>query len=159
MNSKEYIKREKMIMDMEYSIITNYIKLRKNAKISQEQLANETNVIRTTIARIENNMNSPQLKTMLELLEPLYENNIANKPNLVTDIFKVRSGEWTQVRIWSKMNLGTLKKEDLFITNSRLEPIEGFFEREEYEIKNWDEEEDKEYKELIQRLEDGEVID
>ena len=71
MNSKEYIKREKMIMDMEYSIITNYIKLRKNAKISQEQLANETNVIRTTIARIENNMNSPQLKTMLELLEPL----------------------------------------------------------------------------------------
>ena len=71
MNSKEYIKREKMIMDMEYSIITNYIKLRKNAKISQEQLANETNVIITTIARIENNMNSPQLKTMLELLEPL----------------------------------------------------------------------------------------
>lgn len=71
MNSKEYIKREKMIMDMEYSIITNYIKLRKNARISQEQLANETNVIRTTIARIENNMNSPQLKTMLELLEPL----------------------------------------------------------------------------------------
>lgn len=71
MNSKEYIKREKMIMNMEYSIITNYIKLRKNAKISQEQLANETNVIRTTIARIENNMNSPQLKTMLELLEPL----------------------------------------------------------------------------------------
>jgi DNA-binding XRE family transcriptional regulator len=60
-----YRKREKMIMDMEYSIITNYIKLRKNAKISQEQLANETNVIRTTIARIENNMNSPQLKTML----------------------------------------------------------------------------------------------
>ena len=71
MNSKEYIKREKKIMDMEYSIITNYIKLRKNARISQEQLANETNVIRTTIARIENNMNSPQLKTMLELLEPL----------------------------------------------------------------------------------------
>lgn len=71
MNSKEYIKREKTIMDMEYSIITNYIKLRKNAKISQEQLANETNVIRTTIARIERNLNSPQLKTMLELLEPL----------------------------------------------------------------------------------------
>lgn len=71
MNSKDYIKREKLIMDMEYSIITNYIKIRKDAKISQEQLANETNVIRTTIARIENNMNSPQLKTMLELLEPL----------------------------------------------------------------------------------------
>lgn len=71
MNSKNYINYEKKIMDMEYNIITEYIKLRKNAKISQEQLANETNVIRTTIARIERNINSPQLKTMLELLEPL----------------------------------------------------------------------------------------
>ena len=71
MNKEEYIEREKKIMDMEYSIITDYIKIRKNSKISQEELAKETNVIRTTIARIENNMNSPQLKTMLELLEPL----------------------------------------------------------------------------------------
>ena len=70
-DKNKYAKREKMIMDMEYSIITDYVKLRKNAHISQEQLAKETSVIRTTIARIENNMNSPQLKTMLELLEPL----------------------------------------------------------------------------------------
>lgn len=70
-DKNKYTKREKMIMDMEYSIITDYVKLRKNAHISQEQLAKETSVIRTTIARIENNMNSPQLKTMLELLEPL----------------------------------------------------------------------------------------
>ena len=34
-------------------------------------------------------------------------------PNMVTDIFKVRSGEYTQVRIWSKVNLGTMKKQDL----------------------------------------------
>ena len=40
---------------------TNYIRLRKEAKLSQEQLAKETNIIRTTIARIENNMNSPQI--------------------------------------------------------------------------------------------------
>ena len=71
MNEKEYIKHEKKIMDMEYSLITEYIKLRKDSNISQEELANQTNVIRTTIARIERNMNSPQLKTMLELLEPL----------------------------------------------------------------------------------------
>lgn len=71
MESKKYIEREKRIMDMEYSIITNFIKLRKSANISQEQLAKETSVIRTTIARIESNINSPQLKTMLELLEPL----------------------------------------------------------------------------------------
>ena len=71
MNEKEYIEHEKRIMNMEYSIITNYIKIRKNKKISQETLAKETSVIRTTIARIESNANSPQLKTMLELLEPL----------------------------------------------------------------------------------------
>mgnify|MGYP002508726640 CR=1 FL=1 len=39
-------------------------------------------------------------------------------PNIVTDIYKVRSGEWNQVRIWSRMDLGTMRKEDLFITDS-----------------------------------------
>lgn len=73
----------------------------------------------------------------LETLEPLITNY--GRPNMVTDIFKVRSGEWTQVRIWSVVNLGTMKKKDLFITDSRLEPISGFFEDELYEIQNWDE--------------------
>ena len=71
MNEKRYINREKKIMDAEYSIIENYIKLRKEAGLSQEALAKDTKVIRTTIARIEKCMNSPQLNTMLELLEPL----------------------------------------------------------------------------------------
>ena len=71
MNENKYIKYEKKVMDMEYNLITEYIKLRKGSNISQEELAKQTNVIRTTIARIERNMNSPQLKTMLELLEPL----------------------------------------------------------------------------------------
>lgn len=47
-------------------------------------------------------------------------------PNMVTDIYKVRSGEWNQVRIWSAIDLGCLRKEDLYITNSRLEFLEGF---------------------------------
>ena len=62
-------------------------------------------------------------------------------PNIVTDIFKVRSGEWTQVRVWSQVNLGTMKKKDLFITDSRLEPIEGFFADDAYEVQNWSDEE------------------
>lgn len=64
-------------------------------------------------------------------------------PNLVTDIYKVRSGEWNQVRIWSIIDLGCLRKEDLYITNSRLEIIEGFSKNFAYEIDwentNWDE--------------------
>jgi hypothetical protein len=62
-------------------------------------------------------------------------------PNIVTDIFKVRSGEWTQVRVWSLVNLGTMKKKDLFITDSRLEPIDGFFTDDAYEVQNWSDEE------------------
>ena len=59
------------------------------------------------------------------------------------------------------MNLGTLKKKDLFITNSRLEPIEGFYTTDSYnyDIRNWDENEEREYIELINKLEAGEVID
>ena len=71
MNEKEFAKHEKKVMDMEYKLIMEYIKLRKESNMSQEKLAKETNGIRTTIARIERNMNSPQLNTMLELLEPL----------------------------------------------------------------------------------------
>lgn len=113
---------------------------------------------RSTINKADNGaIMARPTKEELETLEPLFDDR--GMPNLVTDIYKVRSGEWTQVRIWSKMNLGTLKKEDLFITDSQLFPIEGFFEREEYEIKNWEEEEDQEYKILIEKLENGEIID
>ncbi len=62
-------------------------------------------------------------------------------PNMVTDIFKVRSGQWTQVRIWSIVDLGIMIKEDLFITDSRLDPIEGFFVGEEYRVVSWDSDE------------------
>lgn len=74
----------------------------------------------------------------LEILEPV--TNIHGIPNCVTDIFKCRSGEWTQVRIWSQVDLGRLKKKDLFVTDARLEPIADFFTvgEEDYEIHEWD---------------------
>lgn len=76
-----------------------------------------------------------------EELESLHELTARyGTPNVVTDIFKARSGEWTQVRIWSQVNLGTMKKRDLFITDSRLEPIDGFFEDDLYEVHSWDDE-------------------
>ena len=113
---------------------------------------------RSTINKADNgSIMARPTKEELEVLEPLFDER--GMPNLVTDIFKVRSGEWTQVRIWSIMNLGTLKKEDLFVTDSRLEPIEGFYEREEYQIKSWDTEEDIEFKHLLNKLESGEEID
>jgi len=47
-------------------------------------------------------------------------------PNCVHDIFKNRRGRWTQVRIWSYVDLGTLRTRDLFITTANMKPIEEF---------------------------------
>ena len=58
-------------------------------------------------------------KEELEFLST--EGGVSFTPNIVTDIYKVRSGEWNQVRIWSDVNLGNLRKKDLFVTNARME--------------------------------------
>ena len=115
---------------------------------------------RSTINKADNGaVMARPTKEELEILAPLYENDPDKKPNLVTDIFKVRSGEWTQVRIWSDMNLGTLKKKDLFITDSRMDPVENFNERSDYQIKSWDEHENEHLKIIVERLNHGEIID
>lgn len=74
------------------------------------------------------------------------------QPNMVTDVFKVRSGEWSQVRIWSRVDLGTMRKEDLFITDDRFDPIQGFFEREEYRVIDWSTKEQEELTNYIAEL-------
>ena len=58
-------------------------------------------------------------------------------PNVVTDIYKVRSGEWSQVRIWSTIDLGNLRKEDLYMTDNRMEIIHDYERRYNYEI-DWE---------------------
>ena len=62
----------------------------------------------------------------LKQLEGLIEESGILIPNIVTDIYKNRAGEWTQIRIWSYFDAGTMWKKDLFITNSRLEPVQNF---------------------------------
>lgn len=56
-------------------------------------------------------------------------------PNIVTDVYKNRGGQWTQIRIWSYFNLGTLKRTDLFVTDSRLNIIEEFNSAKLYVVK------------------------
>lgn len=115
---------------------------------------------RSTINKADNGaIMARPTKEELEILAPLYENNPENKPNLVTDIFKVRSGEWTQVRIWSDMNLGTLKRRDLFITDSRMDPVENFNARDDYRIKSWEDKEDEHMNVILERLNHGEIVD
>jgi hypothetical protein len=89
----------------------------------------------------------------LETLEPLTDSY--GIPNCVTDIFKCRSGEWTQVRVWSQVDLGRLKKKDLFVTDARLEPIAAFFVddgTDTYEIHEWDDENYQEAMRFIEEL-------
>ena len=106
---------------------------------------------RSTINKADNGMIMARpTKEELETLEPITSQY--GKPNLVTDIFKVRSGEWTQVRIWSVMDLGTMKRDDLFITDSRLEVIQDFYTGDEYEISNWEEEDFIEIKKKVEWL-------
>lgn len=47
-------------------------------------------------------------------------------PDQVTDIYKVRRGRYTNVKVWSYTDLGTCRKKDLFITDDRYNAIEGF---------------------------------
>lgn len=106
---------------------------------------------RATINKADNGaIMARPTKEELETLQPIIENY--GIPNMVTDIFKVRSGEWSQVRIWSIVDLGTMRKKDLFLTDSRLEPIDGFFERAEYQVVNWDEEDEQQISNMIQKL-------
>lgn len=106
---------------------------------------------RSTINKADNGaIMARPTKEELETLEPI--TNKHGKPNLVTDIFKVRSGEWTQVRIWSIVNLGTMKREDLFLTDSRLEVIADFYSGDEYDITDWEEEDFIEIKRKVDWL-------
>lgn len=68
---KKSIEYENKIMEMENNLIEEYLHLRKDAHLSQQDIANQSNVIRTTIARIECKMHSPHVKTLLQMLEPL----------------------------------------------------------------------------------------
>ena len=93
---------------------------------------------RSTINKADNGaIMARPTKEEIEILEPLIK--VYGEPNMVTDIFKVRSGEWTQVRIWSVINLGRMRKKDLFITDANLEPIINFTFRD-LDVKNWDDE-------------------
>ena len=70
-NTKEYIEREKTLQDIEYKFIKDLVNLRHEKGLTQQQMADSANVIRETIARIENMMTSPQVNTLIKILEPI----------------------------------------------------------------------------------------
>lgn len=127
-----------------------------NANVdNSKDIRNEASLAggRATINKADNGaIMARPTKEELDILKPITENY--GIPNVVTDIFKVRSGQWTQVRIWSIIDLGRMKREDLFITDSRLEPIEGFFDEKEYKVYNWTKDEEKDIRDFSKELND-----
>jgi replicative DNA helicase len=72
-------------------------------------------------------------KEELKTLEPITD-QLGVLPNVVTDIYKLRGGENTQTRVWSVMDLGTLRKTDLFVTDARLDQVDIGYEKVNYEM-------------------------
>lgn len=67
----EFKNKELILSNLEYELICDFIKLRKEKKLTQKRLAEEACIIRETIARIENQMVSPQINTLIKILEPM----------------------------------------------------------------------------------------
>lgn len=63
--------RKKELEDLEYALVKSMVLLRKGKKITQQNLATQSGVIRETIARIENMVVSPQINTVNKVLYPL----------------------------------------------------------------------------------------
>ena len=64
------IKDEKKVIDLEYNLICDFIKLRNELGISQQKMADEAGVVREMIAVIENRKKHPQINTLIKILEP-----------------------------------------------------------------------------------------
>ena len=83
-----------------------------------KELRNESSLAgsRAIINKADNGiiMHRPK-KEDLELISNIQFNG--KIPNIISDVYKVRNGMWSQVKIWSHFDAGTLRMEDLFITN------------------------------------------
>ena len=74
-------------------------------------------------------------------------------PNSVTDVYKMRRGRYTQVRIWSYADLGTCRVEDLLVTDGKLKPVKIGNLKQEYPENRWD------ILEMIKKLNSDEEIE
>ena len=63
--------KEDKLKELEYDFVQDFIKLRKDNHLAQEAMANQSGVIRLTITRIENLITSPQINTLIKILEPV----------------------------------------------------------------------------------------
>ena len=71
------------INNNEFDLICKYIKLRNESNISQSELARRVGIARSTIVRMEKNLNSISLGNFIKLLEVMnYKLEIVKKEEI-----------------------------------------------------------------------------
>ena len=66
-----YQEHEKILLDIEMKLINELSRLRKERKLSQKELCEIINFKQPTLAKIEKRKNSPQLSTLIKILDAL----------------------------------------------------------------------------------------
>ncbi len=69
--TEEEIKRDERLKELEKEVIRQIVVARKSQHLSQRAVGERAGIIRETVAKIENNLNSPQINTLIRLLEPI----------------------------------------------------------------------------------------
>ena len=67
----EELQRENRLKELESEVIRQVVIARKSQRLSQRVVGERAGIIRETVAKIENNLNSPQINTLIRLLEPI----------------------------------------------------------------------------------------
>ena len=81
----------------------------------------------------------PVTQQELEALSNLIQVQGYRKPTHVTDVYKLRRGRYKNVRIWSSVDLGTCRVEDLFVTDEIFNEVS--IPVLKYQFNDWDDEE------------------
>lgn len=68
---KKVVPTSESVTMLEKEFIKGFKKMRKENGYTQASLASKTNMVRETIARIESGAVSPQISTIIKLLEPI----------------------------------------------------------------------------------------
>ncbi len=70
MLKKELLEQDKETIDLEYNLICDFIKLRHELGLTQQQMADEAGVVRELISILETRKKTPQITTLIKLLKP-----------------------------------------------------------------------------------------
>lgn len=68
---QDYIRNEKFLLEQEYHIISELVKLREEQQVSQKKLSEMVEMSQPSLARLESKRISPGIDTLLKLFAPL----------------------------------------------------------------------------------------